>query len=114
MSVLDRVARDVALTMAINPDGTQGAFDPSSIFVILEIITALLGGFQNCNRGGVKELVKTSHNPSRWDRLAVRSAVRREIGRKEFRRNGKKLVSAILVRAKGLDKDTARELLAAA
>lgn len=81
--------------VAENYAGKNAAFDPATIMVIMEIITNIIQMFKDCKKTP-EAAVEEAKAPSRWQRILLNSAVRRQIGRKEFRHDGDKIVSALL------------------
>ena len=92
---LDEVANQVANNMP-RKNG-QAALDPAMIPVIIDVVSNLVVMFKNCNKTP-GEAVKSSKNPSRWERAALNNAVRKQLGMGffRFRREGDDLVEAVL------------------
>lgn len=99
MSVLQEVSKAAALKYADASGDREAAFDPSIIFVIMDIITELMAAFQNCKKTP-SQAVNTMQNPRRIDLLAAKLATRRQIGRREFRRNGDAILEAVFSQGK--------------
>ncbi len=99
MKVLEEVAKNTAIKFADMSGDREAAFDPSIILVIMEIIMQLMGNFQNCGKSP-GEAVKMMKNPRRIDLLAARLAIRRQVGGKEFRKNGEALLDAVFAQGK--------------
>lgn len=107
MSKLD----DMAMKVASNYPSKNGeaALDPSMIPVIIEVIGNLVTLFKQCNKTP-GEALKSSKNPSRWEKIALNTAVRRQVGFRQFRREGDELVAALMSSAATTTEKDIKEL----
>lgn len=99
---------EIAQTVAFNYTKRTGeaAFDLSMIPVIMEIISNLVELFKECEQTPTSAL-KSVKNPSRWDRIVLNMAVRRQIG---FRRERETLVNALLKTGESLNEQDIKDL----
>lgn len=104
---LDEMANRVANN--IPRKNGEAALDPSMIPVIIDIVSGLIGMFKECNKTP-GEAVKISKSPSRWERIALNSAIRRQVGFFKFRREGDELVDAVMKTGKTMSEPDMKEL----
>lgn len=70
------------------------AFDPAVIFSFGELIADFIARLQECRTvGEARELVRS---PSRWQKRVLAVRVRKELGGREFRKNGRDVISSLL------------------
>jgi len=85
-------------------------FDPAIIMVFAEIIMQLIEALQDC-RQDVSDATKIVQKPTRLQKWVVRSKVKRELGRREYRNNsGAEIVQAILDAGTTLSETDVEEL----
>lgn len=89
--------RDAALKVAgeyaKNGKNKEAAFDAGFIVVIAELLVPLIQAFQDCM--GAEDVPAEAKNPKIWNKVAMRMKVRRELGIREFRKNGEEICEAI-------------------
>lgn len=103
---LESMANKVAANMP-GKNGTAAAIDPAMIPVIIDIVGNLIALFKQCNKTS-GEALKSAQNPSRWEKIAMNQAIRKQLGMGffKFRREGDELAQAILKTGKSMtDKD---------
>lgn len=106
---LDEMANRVASNMP-NKNG-EASLDPAMIPVIIDIVSNLVVMFKNCNKTPI-EAIKSSKNPSRWERAALNNAVRKQLGMGffRFRREGDELVEAVMKTGKTMSEPDMKDL----
>lgn len=95
---------ELAKKVAKNYGGGEAALDPSFILVIVDLINQIITAFKNCKKSPA-EVHAEMRSPGPWQRLALRSLVRNQMGFREFRQNGDEVMEALLKtgREVGLD-----------
>lgn len=99
MSVLDSVAQKTVGHLA-KVEGTEGAFDPASIGIFLELIMDLISQIKAC-KGDAAQGLKMVNNPSFLQRASVRIKVRRNLDRAD-RKHGANFTEALVATGKDL------------
>ena len=101
--------RNVATKVAGNLDG-NAAFDPSIIFLIMEIITELIATLQdNCDQDP-EDVPAIAARPRRIQKWVLKRTVRRTLGRRAYRRHGSKVVSNLLKTGRKLTTSQVQDL----
>ena len=70
------------------------AFDPAVIFSFGELIADFIARLQECRTAS--EAGAMVKSPSRWQKRVLAVRVRKELGGREFRKNGKDVIASLL------------------
>jgi hypothetical protein len=95
MSQLTSVASRVAQNYSKVSGDKEAALDPATISGFIGLIQEVITLFKNCKQTPA-QAVKSMKNPSLGQRVSLRRTVRQELGRKDFRAEGDKVVDALL------------------
>lgn len=103
---------DAALRVAGNfsEDDKQFALDPTTVLVILDILTKIVGMWANCKATG-KVAKQTADNPSPMQRLLVRRRVKETMGGRDFRSHGEKVMQALFQAGQDADESYLQKLI---
>lgn len=95
MSKTDAVANLVAQNYSKLSGDKEAALDPATIYGFVGLIQEVISLFKNC-KATPAQAVKSMKSPALGQRLSLRRLVRQELGRKDFRAEGDKVVDALL------------------
>jgi hypothetical protein len=109
MSKSEELALKVAGKYSKTSGNREAAFDPSTLLVFAEMILTFAELFKNCNKTPA-QAVSSARNPSLWERVLLRSHVRRSLDRKEFRERGSEIMEALLSGGKEVSEEDFKEL----
>jgi LDH2 family malate/lactate/ureidoglycolate dehydrogenase len=76
------------------PNNKADKFDPATIIIMVEIITTLLSALQNCREP--EKAKEICNDPTFLQKRVVTLQVRKTMGLREFRQNGKNVINAVL------------------
>lgn len=108
MTVDDFVKTKVAEQFIQVGGEKEAAFDPASILLWLSVAKELLAMLQECRK--LRNPSEIVQNPSLRDRLVLRNEVRKNLGVRGFRRDGRPLIDAFLKAGGELTKEEVESL----
>ena len=95
MSKSQELAAKAAAKYSNRSGEVEAALDPATILGFVDLILTFVELFKGCGKTPTDAVI-TSKNPGLFHRLKVRSVVRDNMTRKEWRADGQHIVEAIL------------------
>lgn len=102
----ENITRDYITNVSKN--GVEGySFGPAEIIMIVEVITQVIKMWKDCKTPPA-DAAKSAQSPSIFEKLVLRRTCVKNLGVREFRRTGDKVMESILKEASKLsEKDMA-------
>lgn len=95
MNKSEQLAQQVAQDYAKVSGQKEAALDPATIAGFASLVLEIFSMFKSC-KASPAQAVKASKSPNLPQRVALRRTVRSELGRKDFRAEGDKVIEALL------------------
>lgn len=109
MSKFEQLANDVAVNFNTT-NGAEAAFDISMIPQIISIAKEVISLWKECNKTPEQLVSSTLNSPSLFEKVILRRTVRHNLGIRKFRKNGDKVIEALLQTGKGYSEADIQEL----
>lgn len=93
----------------LNNFGGHRALDPAWFTIIFEILEKVFGQFMDCDLP-IPEALEISNRPNRRQKRILRRNIRRELGRKDYRKYGTDMYNALLKSGRNLTEDEVTEI----